>query len=54
MKSRFTQSTIRNLERGICPQAELDALRKVNPELAAIAEKQNELARAEIAKLKGE
>lgn len=51
--AQHTMAVIRNLERGIAPQEEIEALRKVNPRLAEIAERQNEQARAAIAKAGG-
>ncbi len=51
---RRTSAVVRNLERGIAPQEEIEALRKINPRLAEIAERQSAAARIAIAKAKGE
>lgn len=45
---------VRNLEKGITPQAELDALRATHPHLATIAEAQNAAIRAAIAAARGQ
>ena len=50
---RWQKSVVRGLQQGITPTEELASLRRVNPALAELAERQNEKCRAAIAKATG-